>query len=217
MDPLEWHPWRPQRVSKNYPQCNRQTAPYPRTLPGGQGFLDLPHTQSWLQRTTYCPDGHIPSSNQQNPGQLLCQLSLNCCQPRPLLWEFSVEAWVKLDGSQVHTMILSTTFQQGSSRPIPQKSPPPFGSRTTTIQLICSRISPRSQMIWINSTKIRHLQLSPRSAPSLPGFSLATFSLCWISPSHPLRCSAFILVAPVARPFLKNPYHQLNQTADVVK
>ncbi len=31
-------------------------------------------------------------------------------------------------------------------------------------------------MIWINSTKIHHLQPSPGSTPSLPGFSLAAFS-----------------------------------------
>ena len=40
----------------------------------------------------------------------------------------------------------------------------------------------------------------------LPGFSLAAFSLCWILSNHPLRCSAFILEAPVAHPFFNlNP------------
>ncbi len=100
-----------------------------------------------------------------------------------------------------HTMIFSTTFQKGSSRPIPRKLPQPFGSRTITIQLICSGISPRSQMAWINSTKIHHLQLASGSAHSLPGFSLAAFSLCCISSSHSLRCLALIPVAPVACPF----------------
>jgi hypothetical protein len=52
--------------------------------------------------------------------------------------------------------------------------------------------------------KIRHLQLASGSALSLPGLSLAAFSSRWILSSHPLMCSALILVAPAAHPFF-NP------------
>ncbi len=59
-------------------------------------------------------------------------------------------------------------------------------------------------MAWIKSMKICHLRPAPGSA-SLQGFSLTAFSLHWISSSHTLMCSAFILVAPVARPFHSPP------------
>jgi hypothetical protein len=102
------------------------------------------------------------------------------------------------------TMIISMTFQQGLSSSIPQKSPPPFGSSTTTNQLICIGILSRSQMVWIILTKIPHFVPSSPVFAVSPGFSWATFSLRQISLSHIFTCSALIPVAPVACPFF-NP------------
>ncbi len=118
-------------------------------------------------------------------------------QPLPM------EGGVKITLFQ-HTMIFSTTFQQGSSNPIPQKLPPPFGRKSTTIQLICIGISPWSHMVWIILMKILHFFLKLLSSASaiLPGFSLATFSSCQMSASHVFTFSAHIPVVLLARPFV---------------
>jgi hypothetical protein len=70
------------------------------------------------------------------------------------------------------SIIRSSTFQIGSSKLIPRKSPPPFGIKTTMIQSSWRVMMPWDQTAWTNWTN--SCQLSP------PMDSLA----CWGSP-HP--------------------------------
>jgi hypothetical protein len=90
-------------------------------------------------------------------------------------------------------MTISTTFQMGSRRPIPQYSPLSFGRRTLISHLICSGMLPCSQMACINLTDVHHLSPSPESSSS-------SF-LRTASRSHTLMCSACSPDAPAARPF----------------
>jgi len=126
-----------------------------------------------------------------------CSIHVSCCANLASIAVFTVphlcsppwrHGWNSMAASR-HTMIFSSTSQQGSSRPIPRKLSPPFASRATTIQLICSEISPCSQMVWINSRKIHHLRPNPGSVPSLPGS-------CQGSPWLPSLCAGSCQTTP---------------------
>ncbi len=122
-------------------------------------------------------------------------LALMIAVPVPRLLRQPCRLSCRLNAFNQWSMIRSITFQMGSSSPMPRKSPPPFGMRTTIIQRSWRGISPWIQAAWTSWTKRRQWSPSPGPPPKRSGSS------SWRMPrSHSLVCSALIPEAPAARP-----------------
>ena len=74
---LEWHPWRLQTASPNYPRHDRPSLPDSRSLSADKGVWDLPHTRSWFWGITLSLGDHTPPQVDVN---LIQQVLLHPCQ-----------------------------------------------------------------------------------------------------------------------------------------